>query len=227
MSAPVNTITKSETKGFANKTKVVRGLLTELLQGKWQAADRLTEAEACERFNVSRTPVREALFELQGLGLLEIRRNCGAVMLPFGPKELENIFRVRTLLEVEASRLAALQADVEQIGKLIEEFEENNGGEEAYWEHDQQLHHYVAKSSGNMSLAAEIARYHNLMQTMREIIEENSINIEVPETGEHVEILKCIKTGQPVEAGEAMRRHLERAVDSAVSAMESFRVAVA
>ncbi|MDF1810962.1 MAG: GntR family transcriptional regulator [Verrucomicrobiales bacterium] len=221
--------TQSEGKSFANKTRVVRGLLTELLQGKWQSADRLTEADACQRFKVSRTPVREALFELQGLGLLEIRRNCGAVMLPFGPEELINLYAVRTLLESEAARLAALEADAAEIDKMIDECENvlDSNDENKFWEHDQQIHHYVAKSSGNRSLAAEIKRYESLIQTMREIIDENPRSVRSEALGEHIEILENIKLHKPAEAAEAMRRHLEKAVASAIAAMEAFRVATA
>lgn len=220
---------RPDNRGLANKTRVVRGLLTELLQGKWQSADRLTEAEACQRFKVSRTPVREALFELQGLGLLEIRRNCGAVMLPFGPKELADIYAVRTLLEVEATRLAAIQSDSEEVEKLIEEFGEvlESGKEESFWEHDDQLHHYIAKKSENMTLAAEITRYKNLIQTMQEIIDENPRSLKAEAIGEQIEILKLIKKRQPAEAAEAMRSHLEQAVESTVKAMEAFRMATA
>src|SRR5690606_4193138 len=78
------------------KRVVVRGLLAGLLRGEWEGGARLTEAEAVAKFGVSRTPVREALLELQGLGFVELRRNCGAVFLPFGPDELREIYAVRS-----------------------------------------------------------------------------------------------------------------------------------
>jgi DNA-binding GntR family transcriptional regulator len=210
---------------MANKTKVVRGLLKELLEGKWQVSDRLTEAEACERFKVSRTPVREALFELQGLGLLEIRRNCGAVMLAFGPKELANIYAVRALLEVEATRLAASNADSNEVEELIDAFGQiiDSSDPQSYCEHGQQLHRFVAKTSGNMSLAAEISRYNNLIQSMRQIIDERGEGDKKISVHEHLEILESLKLRKPREAAAAMRRHLDRTVESAINELEAFR----
>ncbi len=229
MTDPSKKTNSEDVKSQANKTKVVRGLLAELLEGKWQTASRLTEAEACERFSVSRTPVREALFELQGLGLLQIRRNCGAVIQSFGPNELGNIYAVRSLLEAEASRLAASKIDTEEISKLIEEFGEPIDAKDSkgYWERDQKLHNYIAMSSGNLSLAAEISRYSNLIQMMMEIIEEKSkVRVDKP-IDDHKEILLILKSGKSTEAADAMRKHLGNSYRKAVAAMEAFQAASA
>jgi len=211
------------TPNIANKTTVVRGLLTELLRGEWQAADRLTEAHACERYNVSRTPVREAFFELHGLGLLEIRRNCGAVVLPFSTKQLQDIYAVRTLLEVEAARLATGRANVEQMDAMVDAFEklrdtdENDPG----WKNDIALHRFIAESSGNPRLASEIARYGYLIQTIREIVGEYIQDIHTTSADQHLAILYGLQSGEPSKAAEAMKTHLHQASDSATMAMES------
>lgn len=209
----------------ANKTSVVRGLITEMLQGKWQAADRLTEAIACERFNVSRTPVREAFFELQGLGLIEIRRNCGVIVLPFGPKQLQDIYAVRTLLEVEATRLAASQANREQVDAFITEFTaiRDSGGEDPDWRHDRELHTFIAESSGNSRLASEIARYGSLIQTMREVVGEKALGIHTKTAEDHLAILAALRRRSSRAAAEAMRLHLEQASESAIAAVEVSR----
>ena len=66
----------------AGKFHVVRGVIHGLLKGRWQGGDRLTELEAAEWFKVSRTPVREAPVELAAVGIVQLRRNCGAIFLP-------------------------------------------------------------------------------------------------------------------------------------------------
>ena len=201
----------------------MRGLLTELLKGEWQAADRLTEAHACKRYNVSRTPVREAFFELQGLGLLEIRRNCGVVVLPFGPKQLRDIYAVRKLLEVEATRLATPLANGEQVEAMIAAFEDLKaaGEHDPGWENDIQLHRFIAESSGNARLASEIARYGFLVQTIREIVGGYIQEIHKTSADQHLAILYGLQSKSPAKAAEAMVAHLEQASDSATKAMES------
>lgn len=216
---------KTKTAAPANKAGVVRGLLTELLRGEWQAADRLTEALACRRYGVSRTPVREAFFELQGLGLLEIRRNCGAIVLPFGSKQLGDIYAVRTLLEVEAARLAASHANTEQIEALIAEFEaiRKSGGIDPDWRHDRALHTFIAEASGNSRLATEIARYGNLIQSIREIVGEQTLGIHRTTAEEHLSILQALHARRPKNAAQAMTAHLAQASGSALRAMKTMR----
>ena len=205
---------------------VVRGLLTEMLQGKWQGADRLTEALACEKYGVSRTPVREAFFELQGLGLLEIRRNCGAIVLPFGPKQLQDIYAVRSLLEVEAARLAAGKANLEQAEALAAEFNaiQESKGKDPDWKHDQDLHRFIAESSDNPRLASEIARYGNLIQTIREIVGQQNFSIHSTSAADHLAILQAILNQDPTASAEAMTAHLDQASESAIKAMEVMRI---
>ena len=201
----------------------MRGLLTELLRGEWQVADRLTEAHACDSYKVSRTPVREAFFELQGLGLLEIRRNCGAIVLPFGSKQLCDIYAVRQLLEVEATRLATPQANEEQMEAMVVAFEglKASGIKDPGWSNDIQLHRFIAESSGNARLASEIARYGYLIQTICEIVEEHIQDIHITSADQHLAILYGMQSRSPQKAADAMAAHLEQASDSATKAMES------
>lgn len=215
----------AEPRTSAHKSLVVRGLLTELLAGEWKAADRMTEAMACERFGVSRTPVREAFLELEGLGLLEIRRHCGAIMLPFGPKQLGDIYAVRSLLEVEATRLAASRANTEQVEALIGEFEaiRASGGADPDWRHDRELHRFIAESSDNSRLVGEIARYGELVQAIREIVGEQAFGIHTTSAEEHLAILEALRSREPEAASEAMKAHLRQASESALSAMRTLR----
>ena len=84
----------------AGKTAVIRGVIHGLLAGRLAGGERLTEQAAAEMFRVSRTPVREAMLELAAMGVAQLKRNCGAVILPFGIAELRDIYAVRSLLEV-------------------------------------------------------------------------------------------------------------------------------
>lgn len=208
-----------------SKGAVVRGLLEGLLSGEWQGGDRLTEAEACERFGVSRTPVREALLELQGLGLIELRRNCGAVFMAFGPDELREIYAVRSLLEVEATRLATGRLDRQRIESMMTEFQRirESGGTDPGWRHDREFHATVARASGNRRLAAEIGRYGDLVQAMREIVGTQALGIHATTADDHLAILQAMHAGDAPAAAEAMRSHLAQASDSAAAAVRAMR----
>src|SRR5947208_11593481 len=64
---------------------VVKAILSSIFTGEFRGGDRLVEEELAVTIGVSRTPVREALGELAGIGVIELRPNHGAIVCPFGP----------------------------------------------------------------------------------------------------------------------------------------------
>lgn len=223
MEAPASPSRSTRASG---KRVVMRGLLTGLLKGEWSGGARLTEAEAVECFGVSRTPVREALLELQGLGFIELRRNCGAIFLAFGPEELQEIYAVRALLEVEATRLATGKISKPVVERLIEGFLriKESGGIDPDWELDRTLHRTIADASGNRRLILEISRYGEVIQTVREIVGEQDTSIHETTADEHLEILEALRDPQDRgDAAAAMDRHLKQAAHSAANALRKMR----
>ena len=209
----------------AGKMAVVEGLIADLITGKYQGGDRLTEAAAVEQFGFSRTPVREALVELEGLGLLERRPNCGAVFLPFGPTELEEIYAVRTLLEVEATRLATGNIDTSLIASLVSGFEKirDENLSDSDWSLDRSLHAAIATAAGNRRLSTEIERYNGLVQTIRKIVGAHALGIHRTSADEHLAILNALENHDAAKAADAMKNHLEQASRSAVDATRELR----
>jgi DNA-binding GntR family transcriptional regulator len=207
----------------AGKASVVSGVIHGLLQGRWRGGERLTEAAVAQLFSVSRTPVREALLELAAMGMVQLRRNCGAVLQPFGPQQLSEIYAVRTLLEAEAARLAAGNLPPAQLESLRGAFESLQKGNlpDEDWRLDQLLHTTIAAHSGNLRLAEEISRYTLLVQTMREAAGRVLSGIQSTSIEEHLEILNRIGQGDAQGAGAAMRKHLLQAEHSALLAIRA------
>lgn len=84
---------------------------------------RLLESELAQQLNVSRNPVREALTLLAHSGWVDLRPRHGAVVHEPTPKEIDDFFQVRTVLEADGARLAAVKAtssDVEALHQLLE-----------------------------------------------------------------------------------------------------------
>lgn len=209
----------------AGKAHVVRGVIRELLHGRWRGGERLTEHAAAGLFEVSRTPVREAFLELEALGMLQLKRNCGAVLLSFGERQLGELYSVRALLEVEAVRLAASRISGEAVCRLISDFEliQSLGAEDADWALDRALHSEIAGASGNVRLCDEIGRYGNLVQTMREVVGRRFCSVHSTSLVEHLEILYRLRERDEAGAVQAMRHHLEIAGHSAVEALAGVR----
>lgn len=98
----------------------VRG---EMRLGQLAPGERLKEAELAARLGVSRTPVREALFQLARDGLLE-ERNQGYQLPEHSPEEFADRLEIRVLLEPPIARYAALEADARQHAQLREMLEQ-------------------------------------------------------------------------------------------------------
>jgi DNA-binding GntR family transcriptional regulator len=197
-------------------------MLLGIFGGTWKAGDRLREENLAELFQVSRTPIREALQELAAVGLVELRPNCGAIVASFGLREIKEIYDVRALLESEATRLACPDISTEELRRLQDELtvllstsSRSLAWSQRAWEADRQLHGLVATRCPNRRLAREIARYDTFVQTIRETVgnrnraQESAIN-------EHRAIVAALLRRDPVKAAAAMRTHVHHAGETAL-----------
>ena len=77
----------------ANLTaKVYRKIRKEILRGTYKPGQSLTELALTKSLEVSRTPVREALRQLEMEGLVELRPNRGALVIGINGQDIEDIF---------------------------------------------------------------------------------------------------------------------------------------
>lgn len=93
---------------------VIRGIA----DGEYRPGSRLREESLAHTLEMSRTPVREALRRLAAEGLVEISRNRGARITSWTATEVEELFELRVILEGYAARLAATNADDDDIEEL-------------------------------------------------------------------------------------------------------------
>jgi len=95
-------------------------LESAILTGKLKPRERLVEKDLAERLGMSRTPIREALRRLEERGMVRILPHRGAVVSDISPSDVENIYAVRTYLEVLAARLAAQRISPEGLDRVAE-----------------------------------------------------------------------------------------------------------
>ena len=109
----------------SNIVELVRDRLTEaIITGALSPGERLVEAELARKMNISRGPIREAARLLEQQGLLESKPRRGFFVKEFGPEEIDNLFEMRTCLQVEAARLALKRAAPEDLIELRRRFKE-------------------------------------------------------------------------------------------------------
>ena len=106
---------------------IVEQLRRDILDGTYAAGEQLRQDALAASFQVSRIPVREALFQLEAEGLVLIEPHKGAVVSSFSPQEIDDVFDLRALLEPRllAQSLPRLAAqDLREIAALDAAFDE-------------------------------------------------------------------------------------------------------
>jgi DNA-binding GntR family transcriptional regulator len=90
----------------------------DILAGRFAPGERLKEDDLTARCKVSRTPVREALRRLGAEGLVRMTPNAGAQVAVLEPRDLEEIYALRAMIEGHAARRAAAHVGPEEIARL-------------------------------------------------------------------------------------------------------------
>lgn len=113
------------------RTALAEYLREAILLGEFCPGQTLRLEEIAKRFDVSTTPVREALSDLADEGLVTIFPHRGATVTRFSPEDLQDIYEIRATLEAMAARLAVPCLSLETLASLqsIVEQIDNHSGE--------------------------------------------------------------------------------------------------
>ena len=212
--------------GRTRRGWVVHQILRSIFSGEFRGGDRLVEEEVAATIGVSRTPVREAFSELAGIGLIVIKPNHGAVVRPFGPTQIREMYQIRCLLEGEATRLAAERIEPAALRDMRSRMQQFlTQPRSATWsaemvEADQEFHQLIGQNCGSTRLAEEIERYQDIVQTIRQVVGNTSQAQDIAIV-EHTQILDALLAHDATGAADAMVRHIRRGTDAAVSALFS------
>jgi DNA-binding GntR family transcriptional regulator len=200
---------------------VVRSVLTDVFQGRLRAGQRLVTESLANRLGVSHTPIREALIELAGIGVVDLLPNRGAVVRKVTARDVREVCQVRRSLECLAVRQACGKIDPQRLAVLAEEFRKLLAGAADSTaetvarsrEFDNQLHDLIWASAGNHFLAGELARLKTLFRAYRDVAWEqeqadNDFHRVGVEAREHLAIVEALLACDPTAAARAMARHI-------------------
>lgn len=98
-------------------------LRTRILNDEYDKGDKLNELSLSKELHISRTPVREALKELESEGLVESIPNRGVFVKGFSPRDIDDLFEIRVMLEGLAIQLAIERMDEVHLSKIKEIFD--------------------------------------------------------------------------------------------------------
>lgn len=191
-------------------SKVKRVLLDRIVKGELVPGERIVESRLAKELDISQSPVREALRDLVGLGLVEIEARRGARVRQPSAKELRDVSEVRAEVDALAARLAADRLDSDTIALLEECHAAMSSAHEAsdyiaMTQADAQFHQTIAQVSGNDAVCRVFAQLEPFARTF---ITLTSPNVELSGIlHEHHGILEALVAGDGELAAQRARDH--------------------
>lgn len=209
-----------ESTGHALVDEIASKIRARIMNGDIPIGSQLRQAELATDFGVSRTPVREALRQLQTGGLIDVVPNRGAVVRVPAPWEVREAYEVRAELEALAAARAVSRishADLEKLREANQEMYERSlaadgsGVDRALSSRQENdiFHNTIAQASANARLARSIEEINETFP--RNVSAQLLVNDDRHREEnylEHVRIIEAIEKGDVESAREQMRQHV-------------------
>ncbi len=199
-------------------SSIVATLKEQIIHWHYPPEHRLTEAELCEKFNVSRSPVREALRVLASDGFVKKLPNRGYAVRQYNIGEIEELYDVRLALELYAVEHVATRGllnkhDKEDMDKLKRTWTGLLNGSphkkaEELARLDTLFHETIAHAAGNKTLVRHLRSINERLMLFRMIDFDKTDRAEST-CRQHLEILKRIAAKDASGARAAMQRNIE------------------
>ena len=212
---------KESSSGAANgsgsgsiQARVIADMRRRIIRGDIQPGEPLSELALAEEFGVSRTPVREALKQLQTEGLVEIRPRVGTFVTTPSRREITELFEMKELLEGAAARLLAQRGRVPEIDQLEENLRQADAAverddRERYAELVEEFHDLLIVGADNSKLEAHYRMLMNQLAYARLVNTSLSLPGRALQSDrEHHVVLELIIDKDGDSAERVMREHV-------------------
>ena len=196
-------------------SKVFKKLENDILDGIYLPGDNLTETKISTELGVSRTPIREAIRQLELEGLVRLIPNKGAVVKGLTPQDIKDIYIIRMLIEGLASKRAAQEITDEELEELketvvLEEFYTMKNDTEHLIKFDSRFHEILFKASKSQPLMHMLSTFHHYLQKTR------TASFKTPGRAEqvleeHKAILQAITDKDGEKAEQLTTQHVKNA----------------
>lgn len=195
------------------KEKVAAELRKAILSRQMQEGEVLSLDSVATQLNVSAMPVREAFQILARDGLIQLRKNKGAVVLGITETYIKEHYQLRAILESSAAALAAdPEADISEIESVYEEAAEAllEGNLRQYTDLNRAFHSEIWTAAGNQKMKNMISELWNGLSMGSMVSEEDYTKVSIKE---HGKILKAIQKHDKEAAQKTMYDHIMRSRD--------------
>jgi DNA-binding GntR family transcriptional regulator len=203
----------------SKKVTVYENLKKRIISCEFPPGMPINEADFAANLGVSKTPIREALRQLERDGLVENVPGRGSLISHISSNDISGIFELREILECGAASRAALLEDKSGLEKKLAEIQELSGNTQnipervhawGYWE---DVHEAIVNALGNQKLSEMYQGLMDHIKRIRNHIGKRYTQRRLDEImSEHLEILNAIVKGDPERSERAVQYHLNNAV---------------
>jgi len=174
-----------------------------------------SQDELCTQLGISRTPVREALLELQAEGYVSILRGRGIEVVPITRKQAKDIIEMRRIVEAAGSELAAERASPFHINCLYANLEAmkqniNLDTNHLLYQHDRKFHGMIFEASGNSKLLETSENLRDLFLRFETLTAFQNEEYRMEIVNEHWKLYESIQHHDPEAARRSMLEHLDQ-----------------
>jgi len=192
------------------RERIVSTIRNAIINGQLKPGSRIAEPELAERFGISRTPIREALRQLESEGFITVQPRKGAIVASFSAQDVSNFYDLKMILEGYAARLAALtltESEIDRMETLNKLIVTASGKKDLrkVLELHNEFHDTFLRAAGNdrlhhivQTMVAQFQRYRLILATPGKV--EGSID-------QHAEIVEAFRKRDPALAEKLVQKN--------------------
>lgn len=194
-------------------TEEIENILRQrILKGQYGIGERIKENQVAEELKVSRTPIREALKQLEKEGLIQTIPNRGSFSMGFTKQDIQDIYEVRAAVEMLAVERAVSRISAEELNTMQEiydmmEFYTERRASKKIMELNRTFHSIIYHASESRFLSQVLKSYQTYVEQTRKVTVYNDENL-AQIYKEHGEILEALKSRDLERSLEKTRVHL-------------------
>lgn len=210
---------------MGRKEEAYEYIKNEILTNRLRPGMAIREMDISEALKISRTPIREALRDLEADGLVTSYASRGVFVKPFTPYDVEEISDLRTLIEVWSLERGFNRITDQELDQLQADFETawTNKDWDLNHKADRLLHRTIVEKSGS----SRIVQFMNTLNTQIErvrLVSTQHYGRSEMSYREHLNIIQCIRSRNLEKSKQALRTHLQSVGTSAVEAAKNLEI---
>ena len=202
----------------SKKNIVYENLKKRIIAHALKQGDPLNESVLSKELRTSKTPIREALQQLEKEGFVENIPGKGSFVSRISFQDIREMFEIREILEGEVIKRVVMKVDSVKLKILRDKFisseSENGRSTTSHFKSGDEIHNFIIEAFGNNRLMEIYKRLQDHVVRNRIYFFDQSHPGRSEESfKEHLEILNALEAQDPLRAEQAVRNHLKNSIE--------------